>query len=211
MRTLRLVPILVALFFASAASAKPAKTTQPPIDRQAFHDGMRKLWEEHVVWTRLYIVSATGDLGDKDQAAKRLMQNQTDIGNAIKPFYGNDAGDELTALLKEHIQISTQIVDAAMKGDDQAKADAVKRWQTNADDIATFLNQANAKSWPLDAMKKMMREHLDKTTAELTDHLKKDWDDDVADFDAVENQILGMADMLSDGIMKQFPKKFRAR
>lgn len=208
MRTLRLVPILVALFFAGTASAKPAKNTQPLLDRQAFHDGMRKLWEEHVMWTRLYIVSATSDLADKEQTANRLMQNQTEIGDAVKPFYGDDAGAKLTTLLKEHIQISTQIVDAAMKGDDKAKADAVKKWQANADDIATFLNQANPKNWPLDQMKQHMRDHLDKTTAELTARLKKDWDDDVAAYDAVEQQILAMADMLSDGIIKQFPKKF---
>ncbi|HYT31712.1 MAG TPA: hypothetical protein VEO37_03895 [Thermoanaerobaculia bacterium] len=169
--------------------------------------GMRKLWEDHITWTRLYIVSATADLPDKDATAKRLLQNQTDIGNAIKPFYGDAAGNKLTALLKDHILIAVDIIDAAKKGDTAKKDEAVKRWTANADDIAAFLNRANPKNWPLAEMKKMMRDHLDLTTAELVGHLQKDWTADVAAYDKVHDQILKMADMLSDGIIKQFPSK----
>src|SRR5260370_7172742 len=67
--------------------------------------GMRKLWEDHITWTRLYIVSATADLPDKDATAKRLLQNQTDIGNAIKPFYRPPPGHNLMPFLKTHILI----------------------------------------------------------------------------------------------------------
>ena len=69
----------------------------------AFHDGMRKLWEQHVTWTRLAIVSFAGNLPDLPFTAQRLLANQTDIGNAIKPFYGQAAGQKLTNLLKAHI------------------------------------------------------------------------------------------------------------
>ena len=59
-------------------------------------DSMDKLWEDHVTWTRLYIVSAAANLPDKDATAQRLLQNQTDIGNAIKPVYGDAAGEKST-------------------------------------------------------------------------------------------------------------------
>jgi hypothetical protein len=170
-------------------------------------EAMRKLWEDHITWTRLYIVSATADLPEKDATAKRLLQNQTDIGNAVKPFYGDAAGDKLTALLKDHILIAVDIIDAAKKGDAAKKDEAVRRWTANADDIATFLSGANSKNWPQAEMKKMMRDHLDFTTAELVAHLQKDWPGDVAAYDKVHEQILKMADMLSDGIIKQFPSK----
>jgi hypothetical protein len=175
--------------------------------KDELRQGMRKLWEDHITWTRLYIVSATADLPDKDATAKRLLQNQTDIGNAIKPFYGDAAGDKLTALLKDHILIAVDIIDAAKKSDSAKKDEAVKRWTANADDIATFLSGANPKNWPLAEMKKMMRDHLDWTTAELVAHLQKDWTADVAAYDKVHDQILKMADMLSDGIIKQFPSR----
>jgi hypothetical protein len=192
-------PGLALLFFTASLSAATKADD--------LRSDMRKLWEDHITWTRLYIVSATADLPDKDATAKRLLQNQVDIGNAIKPFYGATAGDKLSALLKDHILIAVDIIDAAKKGDSAKKDEAVKRWNSNADDIATFLSGANPKNWPLADMKKMMREHLEATTEELVAHLEKNWSADVAAYDKVHNQILKMADMLSDGIARQFPDK----
>jgi hypothetical protein len=179
------------------------------MNKSDFRSDMRKLWEDHITWTRLYIVSAIADLPDKDATAKRLLQNQTDIGNAVKPFYGEAAGDKLAALLKDHILIAVDIIDAAKKGDAAKKDAAVKRWTANADDIAAFLSGANPKHWPLAEMKKMMRDHLDATTAELVAHLQKEGPADIAAYDKVHGQILKMADMLSSGISAQFAAKFK--
>jgi hypothetical protein len=168
---------------------------------------MRELWDDHVVWTRLFIVSTLADLPDNGATTERLLQNQTDIGNAIKPFYGDAAGTKLTALLKDHILIAADIVKSAKAGD-TAKLDASKaKWVANADEIAAFLSGANPKNWPAADMKAMMREHLNVTTAELEARLKKDWKADVAAYDKVVDQILKMADMLTDGIIRQFPDK----
>jgi hypothetical protein len=170
---------------------------------------MHKLWEDHVIWTRTYIISATSDLPDKSAAAKRLLQNQVDIGNAIKPFYGDEAGDKLAALLKDHIMIAVDLIDAAKAGDDARQKDADKRWRANGDEIATFLSNANPTNWPAGEMKKMMSDHLDTTTAEVVARLKKDWPGDVEAYDKVHETILKMADMLSSGIARQFPDKFK--
>ena len=170
---------------------------------------MRKLWEDHITWTRVFIISAAGDLGDKDAATQRLLQNQVDIGNAIKPYYGAAAGDQLTALLKDHILISADVV-AAAKANDQAKlADANKRWSANADQIADFLSKANPKNWPDADMRMMMHDHLKLTTNEAVARLHGDWTGDVRAYDDVHQQILRMADMLSAGIINQFPEKFK--
>jgi hypothetical protein len=168
---------------------------------------MRKLWDDHVTWTRPYIISALGDLPDKDATSKRLIQNQVDIGNAIKPFYGDDAGNKLTTLLKDHILIAVDLIDAAKADDKTKQDDATKRWQANADEIAASLSKANPQNWPEAEMKSMMREHLDLTTQEAVARLKKDWNTDVSTFEKVQNQALHMADMLSSGIAKQFPDK----
>lgn len=174
----------------------------------AFQDAMRKLWEDHITWTRVFIISAVGDLPDKPTATERLLQNQVDIGNAIKPYYGDEAGNKLTTLLKEHITTAAEVV-AAAKANDKAKLDdANKRWFANADQIADFLSSANAKNWPAAEMKSMMREHLNLTTNEAVARLKGDWAADVKAYDAVHEQILKMADMLTMGIVKQFPNKF---
>ncbi|MFL6467250.1 MAG: glycosyltransferase [Pyrinomonadaceae bacterium] len=188
-------------------SLTPAVAHDSP-KQAAFKDAVRKLWEDHITWTRLFIVSAIADLPDKAATTERLLQNQVDIGNAIKPYYGNEAGDKLTALLKEHITTAAELVAAAKASDNAKVEDSTNRWQKNADEIATFLSGANPKNWPAAEMKAMMREHLDLTTTEAVSHLKKDWKSDIAAYDKVHVQILHMADMLSSGIIGQFPAKF---
>lgn len=199
--------LLTSIFAAtSSVTAAPAKAK---MDRQAFHDDMRKLWEDHITWTRLVIIGVFEDLPDLDPTVQRLLQNQVDIGNAIKPFYGDEAGEQLTALLTDHILIAAEILQAAKNGDTAALEDAVERWYANADDIAVFLNTANPKHWRLRAMKAMMKEHLDLTLKEATTYLNGDYEASIAAYDLVHLQALEMADMLSDGIIKQFPKKFK--
>lgn len=179
--------------------------------KAAFHDGMRKLWEDHVTWTRLFIVSAAAGLPDTDATTQRLLQNQADIGDAVAEFYGRDAGNKLTALLKDHILIAASIVTAAKAGD-TAKVDSEnKRWRDNATEIAKFLHGANPKHWPEATLQSAMFMHLDQTLEEATHQLKGDYAASVKDYDHVVHHILGMADVLSDGIIAQFPAKFAAK
>jgi hypothetical protein len=199
---------------AAAATARADAGRGPRIDRAAFHDDMRKLWEDHVTWTRLFLVSAiTGlpdgaTLPDLDATTGRLLQNQTDIGNAIAPFYGADAGAALTALLREHILTAAEIVNAAKAGDQAAVADASARWYANADAIARFLADANP-HFKFRTISDLMRSHLDQTLAEATARLTGDWAGDVAAYEVIHLHILHMADFLSDGIVKQFPDRFK--
>jgi len=169
---------------------------------------MRKLWEDHITWTRNVICCLVDNLPGTDQAVKRLLKNQDDIGNAIKPVYGADAGNKLTALLHDHITISADVVKAAKVSDNAALAAANKKWFANADEISAFLSKANP-NWKLDDMKKMMHDHLQLTTDEAVARIKKDYDADIAAYDKVHNEILEMADMLTNGIVKQFPEKFK--
>jgi len=174
---------------------------------QQLHDGMRKLWSDHVVWTRLYIVAAAAGDASAQTAATRLLRNQDDIGNAIVPYYGSAAGAKLTDLLKQHINIAVDLVAAAKAGDNARVAEADRRWHANANDLATFLSGANP-NWPKATVLSMLNQHLALTTQEATARLQGRWADDQAAFDGIFNQILGMADALSDGIVKQFPAKF---
>jgi hypothetical protein len=174
----------------------------------ALRNDMRKLWEDHITWTRLAIISLTTDAPDTSATVGRLLQNQVDLGNAIKPFYGAAAGDELTRLLRDHILIAADIIAAAKAGDADGVADGQARWRANADQIAAFLNAANPRSWKLREMKEMLYEHLRLTTTEVVARLQADWDADVAAYDKIHLQALEMADELSSGIVKQFRHRF---
>jgi hypothetical protein len=202
-----ILPLLLVGSMAPAAVTSAAPNAAP-VSATAFRDTMRKLWEDHITWTRLYIISAAADLPEKDATTQRLLQNQVDIGDAIKPYYGDAAGGQLTALLKDHILDAAALLTAAKAGNDAGVQDASTKWYANADDIATFLNTANPENWPLDTMKSAMKAHLDQTLQEAVDHLKGNYAADEADYDQVHEHILMMADMLSDGIIKQFPDMF---
>src|SRR5262245_64226753 len=187
----------------AATSAHPKLASSEFALRQA----MRKLWEDHITWTRLVIVSTAAGLPDLEPTTQRLLQNQADIGNAIKPFYGDAAGAKLTELLRAHILGAADVL-AAAKAGDAAKLDGAKKsWYANGDEIAAFLNSANPRSWPLADMQSMMREHLNLTLAEASSQLQGQYAQSVADYDKVHDAILRMADMLSDGIIQQFPAK----
>src|SRR5215216_5209884 len=193
----------------STVAASPVLDKKNSTAAATFQDAMDKLWEDHITWTRLFIVSVAADLPDKGPTTNRLLQNQSDIGNAIKPYYGDAAGEKLTTLLKEHITTAAEVVGAAKANDKTKLDDANKRWLANADQIADFLSSANAKNWAAADMRSMMRDHLNLTTAEAVARLKGDWAGDIAAYDKVHEQILHMADMLSTGIIQQHSAKFR--
>jgi hypothetical protein len=198
----------LAVLVLAGAAAGPAAAKEK-MSRAGFAADMRKLWEDHITWTRLFIVDALGNLPSKAATTDRLLQNQTDIGNAIKPFYGDAAGTKLTGLLRDHILIAADLVGAAAAGD-KAKQDAAnQRWLANADEIAALLTAADRHHWPAATTKQMMHEHLELTTKEVVAHLSKDYKGSVAAYDAVHAQILHMADALSSGIEATFPNKFR--
>jgi hypothetical protein len=223
-RTSRPIPIaltaLVAFFSALAALAVSNGHAHAhgnaPHEAQAItrtelvlRRDMRQLWEDHIVWTRLAIISLTTDAPDTEATVGRLLSNQTDIGNAVKPFYGKAAGDKLTAALRQHILIAADLVAAAKAGDQAKLADAQSRWEQNADGIAAILNSVNPRFWKLATMKAEMHMHLALTTEEAVARLNADWKADVAAYDRIHRHILHMSDLLSAGLVKQFPKRFR--
>jgi len=198
------IAIVVPCLLSSVAVAASMK--MKPADELRM--GMRMLWEDHITYTRNYIISALADLPDKDAVAQRLLRNQDDIGNAIKPFYGDQAGQKLAALLRDHITIATEVVTAA-KASNPAQLDAAqKKWSANGKDIAAFLSSANP-NWPKQTLESMLQKHLELTTGEVVGRLKKDWAADIRSYDEGHAHMLMFADTLTDGIAKQFPEKLK--
>jgi hypothetical protein len=177
----------------------------PTAHEMALKQGMRDLWSDHVVWTRDYIIAATAGSPSAQTALDRLMKNQEDLGAAIVPYYGAQAGSRLTALLKDHIRIAGEVVTAAKAGNQTQLQDADRRWHANADEIATFLSGANS-HWRKADLLAMLNEHLTLTTQEATARLKSDWTADRTAFDRIYDQAMMMADQLAEGILMQFPE-----
>ncbi|HJV45510.1 MAG TPA: glycosyltransferase [Bacillota bacterium] len=171
-------------------------------------DHLHKLWIDHTLWTRSYITSALVNLEDQDKVLARLLKNQENIGNAIKPYYGEKAAQTLSELLKQHILIGGKVVEAAKTGNQPDLEKYNKEWYKNADDMAKFLSSANP-NWSDKVLKEMLHKHLDFVTKQLVARIHKDWDADILAFDQGEDHMVHFADTLAEGIIKQFPKRFQ--
>jgi len=168
---------------------------------------LRRLWSDHVIWTREYVVAAIANAPDAQAVAGRLLANQEHIGSAIVPFYGEQAGTALTDLLKQHIVIAVDLIEAAKAGEAEKFAYADRRWDQNARDIASLLSSANP-NWPEHDVVDLLRQHLKLIKDEATARLQQRWEDDIEAFDQILTEILTVSDVLSAGIVKQFPDRF---
>ena len=193
------------LLAASAGALSQARYTSAEL---SLRTALRQLWEEHIVYTRTFIISALAGLPDTDSAAQRLLRNQDDIGAAVKPFYGEAAGAKLASLLREHILIAADIVKAAKGGDGDGVAKGEAAWHANGQGIAAFLASANP-NWSKAELGMMLDMHLAFTTTEVVSRLKGDWAADIQAYDQGHDHMLKFSDMLAEGIVKQFPDRFQ--
>jgi hypothetical protein len=202
------VVLLLSAGHAEQAHASMSSSPQLSAKAVALRTSMDKLWEDHITWTRMVIVDFAAGLPDLKTAEARLLRNQADIGNAIKPYYGAAAGKKLTSLLRTHILEAVPVLVAAKEGDKAKLVQALAAWYANADQIARFLSAANPHAWPLSMMRTMMKQHLALTTKEAVARLQGNWTADVRAYDQVHAEILSMSHMLSSGIVRQFPSRF---
>lgn len=175
----------------------------------ALNNAMRALWEAHGTWTERAIVDFVGGLPDTSVVIAQLLANQTDIGNAVKPYYGSAGGSALTKLLQSHITDAVEVLKAAKSGDTNATTAAIAVFDANGVEIATFLHAANPRYWSLSAMKTMMSTHLSQVVGLATDQLTGNYTSAVTLYGVYIGHLLNMADMLSGGIEQQFPAKFK--
>lgn len=175
-----------------------------------FQNKMRKLWSDHVFWTRLFIKSAAFDSPDLSLTEQRLLRNQEHIGKLFGKYYGEKIQEKLTNLLKEHIQGAGKIVIAVKnKTSEEDTKIFIKEWYDNAANISKFLFNLNKENWTLKILNDAMKKHLDDTLSEAAHALNNEYDKDIEDFDKIYNHILKLSDVLSLGIIKQFERKFQ--
>jgi hypothetical protein len=173
----------------------------------ALHSAMRTVWIQHMEWTYATVVAFADDSPGLQPTIERLLRNQVDIGNAIAPFYGEDAAAQLTGLLTTHIEQAVPVLSAAKAGDEVALRQAVTAWNGNAKDIADFLAKANP-AWDRKDMRDMMATHITTTIGYAGAALAGDREGAIARFDEAEAHMIEMADMLSEGLIVQFPDRF---
>ncbi|MDP4119544.1 MAG: LysM domain-containing protein [Bacillota bacterium] len=170
-------------------------------------NNLRRVWFEHVLWTRLLIISIVDNLLDTDAVTNRLLQNPNDIAKIFMPYYGADDAKIISNLLTQHLAIGKQLI-TALKNKDMQEAEKLNlQWYKNADDMAVAFHTINP-YYDQDEIRNMLYDHLDLTKEEVINRLSKDYVNDIHSFDKIENQAMDMADEFTNGIIKQFPGMF---
>lgn len=164
---------------------------------------MRMLWEQHVAWTRMAVVGIIHNLPESSQIINRLLRNPSDFAKALEVYYGKEVADKFNQLLTDHLTIAADLFKAEKEGNKEAAEAADKRWHENADEIAQFLASINP-YWNEDDWSAMLEEHLKLLSDNVKQMLNGDYEDSINGYDQIEIQALEMADMMADGIIRQF-------
>jgi hypothetical protein len=201
--------LLIFPAFTNAEGTKRAEPEMQPLSQKTvqLRVDMRELWTEHAFWTEKFIVSSIAGLEDQEPVLARLLKNQDDLGNAIKPFYGEEAGNKLAELLRGHIQIAGKVVAAAKSGNQADFKKYNAEWYKNADDITKFLTAANP-NYNKKELNEMLYMHLKLITEGVVHKINKNWNANITALDKNQEHLMHMSDFLADGIIKQFPDKF---
>ena len=213
--TLLSVVVLSALLVAGIATrhdqAKAANSPAKSANQTsalAYHDTWRKLWEDHITWTRMVIIGVLDMLPGVTNYQARLLQNYEDMEDALKPYYGDDA-EELGDLIQDHLLIAVELLNAAKARNTMAFDDAKARWYQNGEEIAMLMAALNPRHWKLSEAEMMWHDHLDATLEEAVAHLTNDFAGDIAAYDKVHSLALDMADFFSNGVISQFGNRFK--
>ena len=166
-------------------------------------NNLRRLWTEHVMWTRSFIVSTAFSLPDLDYVTHRLLRNPEDFAEMLRPFYGAERAKIFENLLTEHLEIGAQLVNAAKAGDTKTADEVRRQWYDNADDIAEFLSEINP-YWSRLAWQTMLYDHLKMTENEAGQILTGQYEASIDQYDAIQREALEMGDYMANGMIKQF-------
>ena len=181
---------------------------QRPDAQMALCNDMRCAWEQHVYWTRMLLISIAERLKDQSATTERLLQNPKDIAEIFGRYFCPDSVCAVERLLTEHLEIAANLITALRDGQSERADELRRQWYANADQLAEALSCLSP-FYRYEEMRNMLRRHLDLTTQEIEARLAGHFEADIRAFDQVEREALLMADEFTDGIVRQFPQKFR--
>ena len=168
---------------------------------------MNLVWEQHIMWTRMLLISIAENLKDLEATQTRLLRNPKDIADVFRPYYGNNVASEIQRLLTEYLAIEKDLI-VALKNKDQEQANELStKWYQNADRMAEAFSSINP-FYPKEEIRRMLYEHLRLTTEEVNARLRGDYVADINAYDMVQKEILKMSRFFVDGIVRQFPNLF---
>lgn len=168
---------------------------------------MNLVWEQHIMWTRMLLISIAENLKDLEATQARLLRNPKDIADVFRRYYGNATANRIQQLLTEHLAIGKDLIVALKNKNQEEAAKLNTKWYQNADEMAEFFSNINP-FYSREEIRKMLYEHLRLTANEVNNRLQGNYVEDINSYDMVQREILKMSQFFVKGIVKQFPNIF---
>lgn len=166
-------------------------------DAPTVKETARKLFTDHAMYIKFYIESFGNNLKDVDVITARLLKNQDEIGEFVRPIVGEENGNKLAKLLREHIMASIGALKAMKSGDVKQVNDAEKVVFANSKEVATLLSSFNPKILPLEAMIREFSHHNEYILQIATLCKEGKYEEEVKTFDAYFNHMITFSDMIA--------------
>ena len=80
---------------------------------------MNIAWMEHILWTRMFLISVAESLADLEPTKARLLENPKDIADIFRRYYGANVANIIEKLLTEHLVIGGDLIVALKNGNPQ--------------------------------------------------------------------------------------------
>ncbi len=163
-------------------------------------EAMRLAWINHVVWSRLYLISAAENLENADDTLMQLLGNVDEITAVFANNYSPAAIQQFKELLTEHVQITGNLIEELKKEETEEYNHILPDWYENGERIADFLSRQTA-AYDRQELRDMIKNHLDILREEIEGWFEGDYRKDIEAFIRSEKEILSMADYLAGGLL----------
>lgn len=172
-------------------------------EQRELNNDMRQAWSQHNFWGNMFLVSLFHTLENLDAVKMRLEQSPEDIAAVFQSFYANPTVTQIRNLLAEHVRLAGEMANAMKNGNMERSTQLETQLNQNADQMARLLANANS-NYDYEELRRMMRNHLNLMQDTMTSELSGDHNEAVRLMGENEDQLMDMADVLTEGLVQQF-------
>lgn len=186
----------------TAKGGKNAETEEPSGFTVGKEASMRKLWNDHIVWTRQYMISEMNNLPDKEAVLTRLRANARSISEEMSELHPSVDEQTMVSMLDSTVLFVTKLIFETNVGGTRTGAYETKEVLMKLmDRMALYLNSVN-EGWKLPEMKMLLQGYLNETHNEILARKNQIWDADIAAYDRLNNHVLKIADAFASGTIQ---------
>lgn len=160
----------------------------------------RTIWRDLATWTRAYLASMHGGLGDAELIREKLGELREKAVNIFSIVFGEKLADEYVKLLFDFDTIFASLVDAQVNGDTDKINEYTKQLYENSDQIAAFLSQINP-YWVESSWKDLLYRFNQKLIEQSSTFLNRQFQENINIFDQILNLTSIIGDYYSQGIL----------